>query len=61
MSDTSSARDTEKAVAAGDSKAGPDTSAAYVSEHSPEYERYLELQAEFDGENHRKFIRKGAF
>ncbi|KAL1893745.1 hypothetical protein Sste5346_006248 [Sporothrix stenoceras] len=57
-SDSSSAKDAEKGALASTAPAMPDTAAAFVSEHNPEYERYLELDAHFQGENRKKFIRK---
>jgi hypothetical protein len=57
-SDASSAKDAEKGALSSTQPAMPDTATAFVSEHQPEYERYLELDAHFQGENRKKFIRK---
>ena len=58
-SDTSSAKDAEKGALSSTAPAlAPDTAVAFVSEHNPEYERYLELDAHYQGENRKKFIRK---
>ena len=57
-SDSSSAKDAEKAGPSSTPAPVVDTAAAFVSEHSPEYERFLELDAHFQGENRKKFIRK---
>lgn len=59
-SDTSSAKDGEK-TGVGVMTPGlvVDVQTACLSEHSPEYERFLELDVQFSGENRKKFIRKG--
>ncbi|CAK7237470.1 hypothetical protein SBRCBS47491_009986 [Sporothrix bragantina] len=57
-SDSSSAKDAEKGGLSSMPAPVADTAAAFVSEHNPEYERFLELDAHFQGEERKKFIRK---
>lgn len=56
-SDASSAKDAEKGRLSVPA-AGVDKATAFVSECNPEYERFLELDAQFQGASRAKFIRK---